>query len=223
MLRQIVKDIIRQLRDGMEDGLTADDIEDSINKINNHLPRQYHYNCKKFPALKRTKHLSMGSIVTPQSVAEAYIWKQGKWKEYGKFVGWYYYPDAKPPKDRIVMYAYAKHLRDPSLPIFDQHALRSLWAISDVLWAARLDPCKDYLVVAKTNNWKDSGNSRTSALLCYRLFCAEFIATRAANNISQYRFDQLLWSLGKALKSISKTHTGGRGNDYDEFCDIIGR
>lgn len=226
MSREVVADIVRVLRELINQEPQHELVDDLIDSQLDHFEEgeleRFRYSENQFPPLERTQHLSMGSIETPQSVAEAYIWKHGYWDHYRKFVGWYYYPDAPAPEEHFVFYAFAKHLRNPNLAIFDQHALRALWGIADAIWNHPDDPPRQFLLKISETMWKSSG-SGSLASLTYEIYSNELERIRTTFHVNMYAFDKLLMCLGRALKHYSRTLTAGNTHHYGEFCDIIDR
>ncbi|MDT8386767.1 MAG: hypothetical protein RQ736_04595 [Thiogranum sp.] len=75
-------------------------------------------------------------------IAEALLWKMGKWNIYKDFVNNYNSSDSLAKKTDVVFAAFAKHLRDSANPVYDQHALRAMWAINANLVSQEKEQCK---------------------------------------------------------------------------------
>ena len=169
----------------------------------------FQYDQETYPALSKTELFLPNTEDSPQNLAEALLWKLGKWPSYKNFVHYYDGKDKKPKKTDIIFYAFAKHLRDNNDPIFDQHTLRSMWAVDSSLTREEGALCKQFLVSNK-GKWKPNG-SGSSGMQCYDLY-KRFITRVQSFNNNIKRLDMLLMSLGQALKRNTK--------DYDEFCDL---
>lgn len=169
----------------------------------------FQYDQVTYPALTETEFFRPNTKDSPQNLAEALLWKLGKWPSYKKFVNYYEGKGNKPTKTDIIFYAFARHLKDNNQPIFDQHTLRSMWAIDNSLTRAERSFCKKFLMNNK-GKWKSSG-SGSSGMQCYGLY-KRFIrkVQRFYNDIK--RLDVLLMCLGQALKKNTQ--------DYDEFCGL---
>ena len=148
---------------------------------------------------------------SPTTLAEALLWKLVRWKPYKTFLRHYAQTNSAPGTTDIVFYAFAQHLKDREIPIFDQHAFRALWAIS-VFSKEQEELCKRFLISGK-NEWKDSGTGKTGPA-CYQLFLGH-MARLGTNKGSTGDLDKLLMPLGEALKKYSKT--------YEEFIQLCGR
>ena len=106
-------------------------------------------------------------------------------------------------KTDIIFYAFAKHLRDNNDPIFDQHTLRSMWAVDSSLTREEGALCKKFLMNNK-GKWKPSG-SGSSGMQCYYLY-KRFIRSVQSFYNGIKRLDMLLMSLGQALKKNTKNY-----------------
>lgn len=166
----------------------------------------YQYDDHRFPLLVGTEAFSNNSSDSPKDLAEALLWKLGKWKAYKKFCENYAAEQPAPTKTDVVFYAFAMHLRDKNNPIYDQHAIRSLWAIFENLTTDERQKCKS-LLFDKKNEWKESGTGK-SAIDCYSIFVNhvnELVST--SGGASKSELDRLLMPLGQAIKGSTKTYT----------------
>jgi hypothetical protein len=169
----------------------------------------YPYEHTKFPPLHDTTDFGHVVGASPSSLAEALLWKIGKWKDYRKFVSQYANRSSAPGKSDIVFFAFAKHLKDPAKPIYDQHALRAMWAICTALTAQERGLCEHFLMSgvrrrkgqgsgqAAQRKWKQTGNGKTAAD-CYALFLKHF--PRLQGGATNREIDLVLMPLGKAIK-----------------------
>lgn len=180
---------------------------------------KYTYDEAKFPKLTETKNFSAGVKDTPQNLAEALLWKLGKWPSYRTFAKQYSDSDnqAQPSSTSVVFFAFAKHLKDPDKnPIYDQHTLRAMWAINLRLNDQERSCCKEVLMNGE-NKWKAAG-SGNSAAFAYKLFQEHFNDLSKAESTDATAkgiFDRLLMPLGQALKDCTK--------DYDAFYKLCGQ
>ena len=90
----------------------------------------------------------------------------GKWNVYKDFVNNYNSTGPLTKTTDVVFAAFAKHLKDRFNPIYDQHALRAMWAINTKLDAQEKEKCKSALFKSKgkdKGNWK--ANSQVEKLL----------------------------------------------------------
>ncbi|MBS7418654.1 hypothetical protein [Pseudomonas syringae] len=165
----------------------------------------YQYDEDGFPPLEGTEDFSNNSSDSPQDLAEALLWKLGKWKAYKRFCENYAAEQAVPTKTDVVFYAFAMHLKDKNNPIYDQHAMRSLWSIFEKLTAYERLMCKSLLFDTE-NNWKKSGTGK-SAIDCYPIFVKHVNdLISASGGASKSELDRLLMPLGQAIKNSTKTY-----------------
>lgn len=82
-------------------------------------------------------------------MAEALLWKMGKWTAYKNFVRHYQSEEKLTSTGDVVFAAFTRHLRDSSNPIYDQHALRAMWAINSRLSTAEQLMCRKALFKSK--------------------------------------------------------------------------
>lgn len=167
----------------------------------------------KFPELKNTTALTDTSGGTPASLAEALLWKLGKWKVYKKFAADYMAESPSPTRTGVVLYAFLKHLKESEEPIYDQHALRGLWAVCSNLTESEQAICKSVLVDGE-GQWKKAG-SGSDTIECYELFRRHVKAlTSGSDSPSLKELDRLLMPLGQALKRAA--------TPYEKFCQVCG-
>lgn len=171
----------------------------------------FEYDTETFPELQNTADFIESCGDSPQNLAEALLWKLGKWKSYTNFCNQFSDAGSEFSNQNVVFYAYARHLKDENNPIYDQHAIRALWAICEAFTEKDKSNCKS-LLIKRDETWKDAG-SGASAKDCYSTFVANI------NHLSEYgaskrTIDRLLMPLGQAIK--------GNSNNYSEFIDLCG-
>lgn len=172
----------------------------------------YTYDYARFPKLVNTETFIDTSGDTPYSLAEALLWKLGKWQSYKRFAANYANKDAKATKTDVVFFAFAKHLKDKNNPIYDQHAIRALWAICDKLTDDEKQKCKSLLFDGQ-QKWKQSG-SGGEAIDCYELFVKHINdLVSVTDGASKEEIDRLLMPLGQAIKKNTKTYT-----EFQSLC-----
>lgn len=160
------------------------------------------YDSNKFPALVDTDSFDVEVGSTPGNLAEALLWKLGKWPTYKTFVENFKTEDLEvSKKGGIVFSAFAKHLQNNNFPIYDQHAIRSIWAICD-LKAEEQDLCKS-LLLDRSGSWKQAGSGDDGS--CYKLFVGQVESICKDNNVSHRDLDMLLMPLGQAIKKETRT------------------
>ncbi|HHM5697496.1 TPA: hypothetical protein ACRNDS_003569 [Pseudomonas aeruginosa] len=173
----------------------------------------YQYDEDNYPPLVVTENFSNNSSDSPQSLAEALLWKLGKWKAYKRFCENYAAEQPVPTRTNVVFYAFAMHLKDKNSPIYDQHAIRSLWAIFEKLTNDERRKFKSLLFNNK-NKWKKSGAGK-SEVDCYSIFVKHINGlVSASGGASKSELDHLLMPLGQAIKESTKT--------YAEFYALCG-
>jgi len=173
----------------------------------------YRYDEDSFPRLVGTEDFGHRIPDTPRDLAEALLWKLGKWKAYKQFCENFAAEQPVPGKNDVVFHAFARHLKNKDNPIYDQHAIRSLWAIVGTLTRDESVKCRSLLFNTK-NQWKESGTGK-HAVDCYLLFVEKINhLTSAANGASKSELDRLLMPLGQAIKKSTKT--------YSEFSALCG-
>jgi hypothetical protein len=202
------------------------DLQEAISDPNNKLTKYtvvektaeldglgYKYDFDKFPVLLDANQYADTSGDTPATLAEALLWKLGKWKSYKNFVSQYIDNDAEPSQKGVVFFAFAKHLQDSQNPIYDQHALRALWSICLNLDAAHKNQCKS-LLFKKDGTWKPAGEG-VDTVNCYNIF-VDFVGrlTAVEGGLTKRDLDCLLMPLGQAIKK--------KTSNYNELCDLCG-
>jgi hypothetical protein len=105
----------------------------------------YKYDVNLFPELKTDAKFSSVIGSAPSNLAEALLWKMGKWNVYKEFINNYNSTGPLTKTTDVVFTAFAKHLKDSSNPIYDQHALRAMWAINTKLNEQEKNKCKSAL------------------------------------------------------------------------------
>jgi hypothetical protein len=209
MNKNTLKELITKLQKIIvHDELNKGSIENAI-KILSDLG--YQYNDKKFPTLKGTENFVDTSGETPSNLAEALLWKLGKWQSYKDFAANYNNDDSEPTKQNVVFFAFARHLKNRKNPIYDQHAIRALWAICGKFTAAERKKCKTLLFDGK-GKWKQVG-SGSVAIECYKLFVRHINDIVSLDNVvTSGVIDRLLMPLGQAIKKST--------GSYDEFHQL---
>ncbi len=208
-LQKLICDIKSKVSGKM---LSADDISGWIKRIKDMGFKEY--DVEKFPPLKDLSGLSDKVPDTPSSLAEALLWKLGRWKAYTAFVANYGKQEtAVSARGGVVFSAFAKHLQDKKSPIYDQHAIRAIWAICS-LKPEESEKCKHLLFDGK-GKWKKEGSGDDGS--CYEIF-VHYVKELCAYNIDNEKLDRLLMPLGQAIKK--KTGKKGESNnstDYERF------
>jgi hypothetical protein len=206
-----LKGIIETLHKAIANGeMTKRTVETAIKNLSD---LGYQYDDERFPALADTENFTDASGETPCNLAEALLWKLGKWKSYKKFSANYMDKDARPTKQDVVFFAFAKHLKDKSNPIYDQHAIRALWAIHGKLTDDESKKCKSLLLDGKSK-WKQTGTS-SDAIECYELFVKHIDHLVAVSDgVTKGELDRLLMPLGQAIKKET--------DSYAKFCLLCG-
>ena len=182
---------------------------------------KYQYDVRKFPPLSMGQQYTGTKPTKPRTFAEALIWKQGNWKKYLNFYEWCT-TDSPADSAHIVNFSFAQHLKNPRLPIFDQHALRALWAISEDMWTPKqVDNCKKYLFKESDGLfvWEDSGKGST-AKKCYKSYKVSINKLIYNTPGNLVKLDELLMPLGKALKDYSKEKDNCH---FEQYCGLAQR
>lgn len=207
--KNCIKTIVSSLRQRVICGtFDAEVVSQSTAKL---AKLSYEYDSILFPPLPFSQNWTSPSLAEPQSLAEALLWKMGKWNIYKSFVEHYVKIDSEPKTTDVVFYAFAKHLKDRERPIYDQHTLRALWAIDSKLTSDQIKICCS-LLAKKNGEWKSIA-SGTNAKNGYELYLDRVTILRS-QGASLRDLDKLLMPLGKALKIHSK--------NVDEFLHITG-
>lgn len=191
-------------------GMKRETVDDAINTLS---ALGYKYDYERFPALADPDTFGVTSNETPSNLAEALLWKLGKWKSYKQFSAYYTNKDAVPKTTDVVFFAFAKHLKDRNNPIYDQHAIRALWAICGKLTDDERNKCKSLLIDGKSK-WKQTG-SGSDTIECYNLFVNHVNdLVSVTDGATMIEIDRLLMPLGQAIKKSTKT--------YSEFQSLCG-
>jgi hypothetical protein len=210
--RKILELIITDLQTAANGhALTRSVVERATNELRD---LNYYYNDEKYPQIADAVTFTDTSGNSPSSLAEALLWKLGRWKAYKNFVEKFADPNSDMDNQDVVFTAFAKHLRDRNNSIYDQHALRALWAMGGAVSVGEKSICKSVLVNER-EEWKDAGYG-ANAVNGYRLF-EERVNTWTAQEEGPTRIslDRLMMPLGKALKKESP-------NGYHAFCALCG-
>ncbi len=205
----ILGTIVTTLRKCIQEGtFDASVVYSATNKLAEH---RYKYDTELFPALPSDYSWAIPELSAPESLAEALLWKMGKWNIYKSFAAYYSSPSSLPKSTDSVFYAFAKHLQNPEKPIYDQHALRALWAIDAKLTPDQANICYS-LLVKRDGTWKPIiSGSKTKA--GYDLYI-ERITALVKDGVTLGELDRLLMPLGQALK--------GNMADVSEFRNLVG-
>lgn len=169
----------------------------------------YEYNEDRFPKLVGTETFKSSVGNEPSNLAEALLWKLGKWKDYKTFVANYAAADPKVTEKGVVFFAFAQHLKDKSNPIYDQHAIRALWAIDTRLNLEDSLECRS-LLLDGDGKWKQAGSGK-SAVGCYELFVKHVntLVPEGGDGVLG-EIDRLLMPLGQAIKKSATTYEAFR-------------
>ena len=171
----------------------------------------YKYDYETFPKLMNTNTFVNVKNDTPVNLAEALLWKLGKWKSYKKFCSQFETGIPEPTRTDVVFYAFARHLKDQNNPIYDQHTLRALWAVDSKLNTDEITKIKNSLLDG-TKKWKQTMSGRHT-IDCYNIYCAH-INEITKNGASLKEIDLLLMPLGQAIKDST--------TNYIEFLELTG-
>ena len=202
-----LKKLITNLQKAVADGnMTEDFVSTSIGTL---AEMGYEYNYETFPCLSGTESFVDKSRDTPGDLAEALLWKLGKWKSYKNFCNKYSDANSLPSKTDVVFYAFGRHLKDRENPIYDQHAIRALWAICGSLSPDEKLNCRKFLM-KKNGKWKPAG-AGGSAIDCYNIFKVH-LNEIAKDGSSNANLDRLLMPLGQAIKKST--------DNYSEFKNL---
>jgi hypothetical protein len=209
--KQHLKDLVATLQQAIVSGGMNREMVNAAIKALSELDHEYDY--ERFPTLVNTETFTDTSGDTPSNLAEALLWKLGKWKSYKRFAANYMDDNSKATKTDVVFFAFARHLKDKNNPIYDQHAIRALWAICGKLTDDERAKCKSLLFDGQ-GKWKQAG-SGGDTIECYELFVrhiSDLVSIR--NGVSKGEIDRLLMPLGQAIKKSTKT--------YAEFRSLCG-
>jgi len=178
------------------------------------------YDARKFPPLPANT-ATFGTDIgdTPSNLAEAMLWKLGNWPSYQSFVRNFSDPDMTVSAEGgVVFSAFAKHLQDPTKPIYDQHAMRALWALGEFS-DAECARCTS-LLFKRDGSWKEAGSGDDGT--CYQLFAQHVAQGCRANRIQHGDLDKLLMPLGQAIKKYtSARQPQTAGSHCERFLQLI--
>jgi hypothetical protein len=190
-----IKAIISSLQGHVKAGTLGATV---VREATSALARQgYQYDSIQFPELPTNFLWDTSSCNSPQSLAEALLLKMGKWTIYKSFVEHHINPGSVPKNTDVVFFAFAKHLKDRSKPIYDQHALRALWAIDINLSPEQGTLCRG-LLAKRDGIWKQT-ISGSKAPEGYKVY-VERIDELCKGGAALGDVDKLLMPLGQAIK-----------------------
>jgi hypothetical protein len=198
--KAIVHDLVNDLRDTIAKH-QLDDAAVSLAVGQLNVIREYDE--ERFPPLIPRYDYAYEKNDAPRTLAEALLWKLGKWTVYQGFAAKYKDPESKPDKD-VVFYAFIRHMRDPSEPIYDQHAIRALWAVDPDIKSSDTAKLKSLLFDGECE-WKDTAGG-DNAIECYELYVSRVKEICAYRGVNLQGLDRLLMPLGQAIKRATKTY-----------------
>jgi hypothetical protein len=191
-------------------GMTKEVVDSAIKELSN---LGYAYDDGTFPPLTDTETFTDTSRDIPVNLAEALLWKLGKWKVYKKFAANYGSEDSEATKTDVVLFAFARHLKNKDNPIYDQHAMRALWVICGEFTDDENEKCKSLPFDGK-RKWKAVA-SGGDTIECYELFRRHLDnLVNVESGPTKGRLDRLLMPLGQAIKKST--------DSYEEFCQLCG-
>ena len=208
-LHELISTLQSQITQGV---VTSRDITSATNRL---ACLGFQYDANLFPELKHGSVVRSNVGASPTSLAEALLWKMGKWNVYKEFVSNYDDPSRHDKKSDVVFFAFAKHLKDHANPIYDQHALRAMWAINGSFTDEEKQNCKAALFISKgerKGKWK-SALSGSKTKDCYDLYVRQVKAI-TKGGLSHTQLDKLLMPLGQALKKNAAS--------YEKFRELCG-
>lgn len=211
-LEQLGK-VVSSLQDGIRQQSLNSDVVEAATKTLADIG--YQYDASIFPELKTDAEFSSTVGSQPSNLAEALLWKMGKWNVYKDFANNYQKNSSLTKQTNVVFAAFAKHLRDRTNPIYDQHALRAMWAINTSLESQEKEQCKAALFKSKgkeKEKWKATLSGRET-ITCYNLYVSK-LNTLSNSGLSMSTLDKLLMPLGQALKINC--------SNYEEFTKLCG-
>lgn len=202
-----LSELIASLQNSVSSGgMTSETVAEAIKEL---ATFGHKYDYDSFPKLENTEVFTDDSGETPRNLAEALLWKLGKWKSYKKFAMQYSDENSQPTDTDVVFFAFAKHLKNPNNPIYDQHAIRAMWAVCGNLTPNERAKCKRLLMNSR-EEWKEAG-SGSSAVDCYKIY-VRHLNDMVKAGATKREIDLLLMPLGQALKKSTK--------NYCEFCAL---
>lgn len=200
--------LLGSLRQAITDrSLDSKAVIDAIKTLEG-IDTEYKYNLHLFPRLP--KDTSTWNHVTgdePSSLAEALLWKMGKWRVYKQFCEYHAASSQKPKRTDVVFYAFARHLKNNSNPIYDQHALRALWCIDEGMSDEGKQICKRLLLGKPREKTKDlqwkSILGGADAEKGYQLYCKRLRSLcPVGGSPTPAELDKLLMPLGQSIKQL---------------------
>lgn len=210
MSRNKLAEIIVNLQESVSrGGMTSETVATVIKEL---ASIGYEYDYDAFPKLENTEFFTDDSGDSPRTLAEALLWKLGKWKSYKKFARQYSEENSKPTDTDVVFFAFAKHLKNPEYPIYDQHTIRAMWAICGNLAAEEKAKCKKLLMNSK-EEWKESGTG-SSAVDCYKIY-SKHLNEMVKAGATKREIDLLLMPLGQAIKKSTSCFI-----EFRELCNL---
>lgn len=127
----------------------------------------FSYDANKFPEVDYSAIAKGCSTDRPSTLAEAMIWKLGRWSAYVRFRKNFQAASPEPTSTDVVLFAFSKHLKDPdNNPIYDQHVVRALWAITR---EKGMKHKLQSLLFHQNGKWKESSSGKT-AICCYHWY-----------------------------------------------------
>ena len=210
-LGKLIRDLQNAISSGGMDQKTVEGAVKTLASLG------YEYDHERFPPLVNTEVYTDTSGHAPSDLAEALLWKLGKWKSYKKFAANYMAKDPKPTKTDVVFLAFAKHLKDKNNPIYDQHAIRALWAICVKFTDDEKKKCKSLLFDGK-DKWKQA-SSGGETIECYELFVKHINdLVSISGGVTKEEIDHLLMPLGQAIKKTTDIYA-----EFHSLCDWPGK
>ena len=205
--------LVAALKAGIQEGKLNDEfLTHAISELSE---IGYRYDADLFPEIKHGAGFSSDLAQAPSNLAEALLWKMGKWRVYKDFVANYRAGSPRFQKTDVVFSAFAKHLKDESNPIYDQHALRAMWAINPNVTPEDASRCRAVLFKSKgkgKDRWKAT-LSGADTISCYDWYVSE-LEVISSGRVSKSSLDKLLMPLGQALKTICE--------NYQQFSFVCG-
>lgn len=175
------------------------------------LPHEY---SDSYPALDHPigQYSFPTNILHPTSLAEALLWKLGKWDSFKKFVSSYISNDPEIPEKAVIFHSFARHLAEEKKPIFDQHALRAAWAICETTDC--INQKVQTSLFTRKGAWRPSGTGKA-----YK-YCVEIYYNLIKKFLPQeytrknlVNLDRFLMPLGQLIKKQTDNI-----NDFESFA-----
>jgi hypothetical protein len=180
------------------------------------LPQKYP---SSYPSLKHGfNNYSEPSKAYPTTLAEALIWKLGKWKTFMKFTAHYKKALNEVPNTGVVFYAFARHLAEEKEPIFDQHALRAAWTVCphNQSESEAIKRSLFYCKGKKKGQWKPNGTGKdySQCVKIYKNYILRFIPENYTRE-NLMLLDMFFMPLGQLIKEQAK--------NLDQYKILSGR